>query len=168
MQFKDKGIYVMADNENKKAGPPRIALGDYKSARHSLARIIRMYFRKELDTEHFRNLCYSLNILLSYDKFEKETELERRMSELENRRGQLTLSITPQEMIGLDPDERDERIMELLQKGEYMEKMGYMKIPDKMSVAGTEPATSDVTPIPDPLCQISDEVKQPQPRRLKL
>jgi hypothetical protein len=154
----------MADDVKEK----RLALNDYKAARHSLARVLRMRFRGELDSATFRDMVYGLHCLLGFDKLQKETELEKRLSDLENKRGQLTLSITPAEAVGLDPDERDERIMELLQKGEYMEKMGYMKIPDKMSVAGTEPVTSDVTPIPDPLCQNSDEVKQPQPRRLKL
>jgi hypothetical protein len=148
----------MADNEKKKSGPPRIALGDYKAARHSLARIIRLRFRKEIDSDLFRDLVYGLNALLGFDKFEKESALEKRLSDLENRRGQITLAITPEEAIGLDPDEREARIIELLEKGGYMEKMGYTEIP----------ATSDVTPEPVPVIPELPEPQQPQPRRLKL
>jgi hypothetical protein len=140
----------MADSEKKKAGPPRIALGDYKSARHSLARILRMYFRKELDTEHFRNLCYGLNILLSYDKFEKESELENK------RGGQSDITF-------MTPDERERRILELMQKA------GYVKAEKPIPQA-------DAPPDPDPVPVILEspelleqpQPEQPQPRMLKL
>jgi hypothetical protein len=141
----------MTDNEKKKSGPPRIALGDYRAARHSLARIIRLRFRKEIDSDLFRDLVYGLNALLGFDKFEKESALEKRLSDLENKRGQITLAITPQEAIGLDPDEREQRIIELLQKAEYM------KMPQ-----------ADVPPAPDPAPVIQELPEQPQPRRLKL
>jgi hypothetical protein len=161
MQFKDKRIYVIADSEKKKAGPPRIALGDYKSARHSLARILRMYFRKELDTEHFRNLCYALNILLSYDKFDKENELERRLTELENKRGQFSIRITPEEMSGLDPNNRDKRILELLEKAGYTQ----AETPQAEAIPDPVPAIPELPEQPQPE-QIQPE--RPQPRRLKL
>jgi hypothetical protein len=137
----------MADNENKKAGPPRIALNDYKSARHSLARILRMYFRKEIDTEHFRNLCYGLNILLSFDKFEKETELERRLGELENKNGQIVLKITPEEAVGLDGYPYPNR----------EEKAGYIK-----------PEEAEAVLVPDDPAPLILEAQPTQPRRLKL
>jgi hypothetical protein len=155
----------------------RLALNDYKAARRSLARVLRMRFRGEIDSATFRDMVYGLHCLLGFDKLQKETELEKRMSELENKRGRLTLSITPEEAIGLDPDEREQRIMELLQKGKYAEKLATF-------VAGPvpDPATSDVTPPdpvmqnsaepdPDSLCENSDKAiqpEQPQPRRLKL
>jgi hypothetical protein len=155
MERKEK---AMADNGHKKMGPPRISLGDSAAARRSLARIIRLRFRKEIDNELFRDLCYGLNILLAYDKFEKE-------SQLETKNGRLVLNVTQAEMDGLDdvtrlsPCERDERITELLQKMGCEEK-----------AAEPEPPQADIPPVPELVPTISDAPEQPQsqPRRLKL
>jgi hypothetical protein len=144
----------MADNEKKKSGPPRIALGDYKAARHSLARIIRLRFRKEIDSDLFRDLVYGLNALLGFDKFEKESALEKRLSDLENKRGGIVFNATLGEITGLDKDERDAEIRRLL------EKCGYM-----------EPLQTVAPPVPgyaDPVPAIQELPEQPQPRRLRL
>jgi hypothetical protein len=150
MQIKDKRTQIMADSENKKAGPPRIALGDYKAARNSLARILRMYFRKELDTEHFRNLCYGLNVLLSFDKFEKESQLEIKS-------GRFVLDISAQKVLELDRDGREKRILELLQK------TGYEKEPVEME---TPIPQADIPPVPT-ILELPEQ-PQSQPRRLRL
>jgi hypothetical protein len=150
---------TMADNENKKMGPPRIALNDAAAARRSLSRVLRMRFRGELDSATFRDMVYGLNCLLGFDKLQKETEMERRLAGLENKRGQIMLNITPAEAIGLDPDEREKRIIELLEKMGYEEK-----------AAEPEPPQADIPPVPEPVPTIPDapEPPQSQPRRLKL
>jgi hypothetical protein len=117
-----------------------------------------MYFRQEIDTEHFRNLCYGLNILLSYDRLGKETELEKRLAELEQKKGSVVFNVTPQEMDGLDyVDWRTARIQELLQKAGYTEK---------------ETPQADISPAPESVPVIQElpepQPEQPQPRRLKL
>jgi hypothetical protein len=58
----------MANNDKEKKGAPRISLDSSKAARRSLARIIRMRFRNEIERETYRDLVYGLNILLSFDK----------------------------------------------------------------------------------------------------
>jgi hypothetical protein len=124
----------MADNVKEK----RLALNDAKAARRSLARALRMRFRGEIDSATFRDMVYGLHCLLGFDKLQKETELERRMSELESRRGQITLSITPEEASGLDDsDWRETPVLE-------------------------------ASSIPDPVPAIQELPEQPQPRRLKL
>jgi hypothetical protein len=46
-----------------------------------------MRFRGELQSDVYRDLIYGLNALLSYDRFEKETELEKRLVTLEEKAG---------------------------------------------------------------------------------
>ena len=145
----------MADGTKEK----RLALNDAKAARHTLARVIRMRFRGELESDVYRDLVYGLHTMLGFDKLEKESALEKRLAGLENKRGSFVLNVTSQEMDGLDytPEERDMRILELLQKAGY-----------------TEPPQADIVPAPVPVPAVSLPVteppqqEQPQPRRLKL
>jgi hypothetical protein len=139
----------MADKENTKSGPPRIALGDYKSARHSLSRFIRQYFRRELDTEHFRTLCYGLNILLSFDKHERDCEIDKRLTALEQKTGNFNITISADEFAGICDEN-----MNL-----------------KQSVVGTETA-AELKPAPavEGLLSNPMEAEKPmtKPQRLKL
>jgi hypothetical protein len=144
----------------------RLALNDAKAARHTLARLVRMRFRSELDSATFRDLVYSLHCMLGFDKLQKETELERRLAGLENKCGQIVLNVTPEENVGItdySPEERDAEIRKLLEKSGYLEKNGYTKAPE----AGTEPAISVAAPAPDPVPP-APEAREPQPRRLRL
>jgi hypothetical protein len=136
----------MADSVKEK----RLALNDYRAARHSLARVLRMRFRNEIDSATFRDMVYGLHCLLGFDKLQKETELEKRLTELENRRGGQS------EVILMNPDQQDKRILELLEKAGY-----------------TQAETPQAEVIPDPIPAIPDlpeqpQPERPQPRRLKL
>jgi hypothetical protein len=140
----------MTDNVKER----RLALNDAKAARHTLARVIRMRFRGELDSEVYRDLVYGLNALLGFEKLQKETELERRLAGLENKNGPFVFNVTPQEMDGLD---RKERIQELLQKA------GYAEIP-----GGTPESEARAVVVPFIQEPPEPQPEQPQPRRLKL
>jgi hypothetical protein len=98
-----------------------------------------MRFRGEIDSATFRDMVYGLHCLLGFDKLQKETELEKRFNELENRSGQIVLNITPAEAAGLDEWETS--------------------IP-QAPASNPVPITQGLQKPPQP--------EQPQPRRLKL
>jgi hypothetical protein len=151
----------MADSAKEK----RLALNDAKAARHSLSRIIRMRLRGELESDVYRDLVYGLNALLGFEKLQKETELERRLAGLESKKGQIVLNISPGEAAGLDltPEERDLQILELLQKG------GYIEAPAPPGdTLETEAVPLAVEAPHDTVPAIPELQEQPQPRRLKL
>jgi hypothetical protein len=167
----------MADSAKEK----RLALNDYKAARHSLARILRMRFRGEIDSATFRDMVSGLHCLLGFDKLQKETELEKRLGELENKRGQFVINITPEEAIGLDdPDWQEARIRELEEKERhltdeeervqkarfFLEGLPYAVV--QSSLPCEEAPMPEVSPAPDPVPAIQELPEQPQPRRLKL
>jgi len=56
-------------------------------SRRELARLIKAYHRQELDSTTFRNLVYSFSVLLNYHKTETEQEIEKRLTELEQKVG---------------------------------------------------------------------------------
>ena len=56
-------------------------------SRRELARLIKAYYRQELDSTTFRNLVYSFSVLLNYHKTETEQEIEKRLTELEQKVG---------------------------------------------------------------------------------
>ena len=56
-------------------------------SRQELARLIKAYYRQELDSTTFRNLVYSFSVLLNYHKTETEQEIEKRLTELEQKVG---------------------------------------------------------------------------------
>lgn len=74
----------MAVEESKKAAPlPRLALGGAKEARGTLARLARMRFRHEIDSETFRDLVYCLSMLRSYNALLADIRIEERLGEIE-------------------------------------------------------------------------------------
>jgi hypothetical protein len=107
----------MDDKENKKSGPQRLSLSNARAARHTLTRLIRLRFNGKIDSQNFRDLTYALNVLLGFDKLEKQTELAK----LENKQGGIVFSPTLGELTGLDRAARDTEIRRLLVKCGYME-----------------------------------------------
>lgn len=73
----------MASASGKKSGPPRIALDSTQAARRSLARLARMRFRGELDSETFRDLIYGLSALLAFDRHLADLRIEERLANVE-------------------------------------------------------------------------------------
>lgn len=73
----------MALGEDGKKGPPRLALDSAASTRKTLARLIRLRFRGELDSATFRDLFYGANTLLGYDKLLADLRIEERLDALE-------------------------------------------------------------------------------------
>jgi type IV secretory pathway VirB10-like protein len=139
----------------------RLALNDAKAARHSLARIIRMRLRGELESDVYRDLVYGLNALLGFEKLQKETELEKRLTELEGRRGEQS------NIILITSDERERRIFELMQKAGYVKAekpLPQADVPPAPDPGPTIPESPELPEQPQPE-QIQPE--QPQPRRLK-
>ena len=62
----------------------RFPLKSQKSARNSLARITREFYRGEHDVDRFRALVYSMSILLNYFRFEAELDYEKRLTAIED------------------------------------------------------------------------------------
>jgi hypothetical protein len=105
----------MADSTDTAQDKRRLALNDYKTARHSLTRLLRMRFRGEIDTETYRDMIKGFQALLSYDKLEKEIDLERRLDALEIRAGakEEVLTIGQQQArVELGKPERDASVRE--------------------------------------------------------
>jgi hypothetical protein len=66
----------MADNEDKREkGPLRLSLKDKKAVRHTLARLVRMRFNQQIDSQTFRDMIYAVNTLAAYDKMETPTDI---------------------------------------------------------------------------------------------
>lgn len=73
----------MALGESEKKGPPRLALDSAASTRKTLARLVRLRFRGEIDSATFRDLFYGANTLLGYDKLLADLRIEERLDALE-------------------------------------------------------------------------------------
>jgi len=71
------------DNENEKVVKKRLTLETRKQVRASLCRLMRLRFNNAVDTGTFRDMVYSFNALLAIDKHELETEMNRRIEQLE-------------------------------------------------------------------------------------
>lgn len=69
--------------DKRKPGPPRIALDSTAAARRSLARLARMRFRGELDSETYRDLIYGLSALLAFDRHLADLRMEERLAAVE-------------------------------------------------------------------------------------
>lgn len=63
----------------------QLRLNSLENSRRSFARIIRMYIRGEIDRITYRDLCYGLSAFLGYWKTELETDIEERLTALEER-----------------------------------------------------------------------------------
>jgi RNase P protein component len=62
-------------------------LNTLKEAQGELSRLIRAYYRDEIETPKFKTLIYAFSVLLNYQKTETDQELEKRLTELESRVG---------------------------------------------------------------------------------
>lgn len=62
-------------------------LNTLKEARGELSRLIRAYYRDEIETPKFKTLVYAFSVLLNFQKTETDQELEKRLTELESKVG---------------------------------------------------------------------------------
>jgi hypothetical protein len=62
-------------------------LNTLKEAQGELSRLIRAYYRDEIETAKFKTLVYAFSVLLNFQKTEKEQQLEQRLTELESKVG---------------------------------------------------------------------------------
>ncbi len=62
-------------------------LNTLKEAQRELSRLIRAYYRDEIETPKFKTLVYAFSVLLNFQKTEKEQQLEQRLTELESKVG---------------------------------------------------------------------------------
>ncbi len=58
-------------------------LNTIQEAQRELSRLIRSYYRDEIETAKFRTLVYAFSILLSFQKTASDQEIEQRLSEIE-------------------------------------------------------------------------------------
>ena len=63
----------------------QLRLNTLENSRKSFARIIRMYLSDEMDRVMFRDLIFALGGYLGYWKTELETDIEERLTALEER-----------------------------------------------------------------------------------
>jgi len=61
----------------------RINTATHEKARLSLGRLIREYQRGELESQTFRDLIYSMNLLLTYFRHASDLDIERRLDAIE-------------------------------------------------------------------------------------
>ena len=73
----------METDTEKKPGPPRLSLDGAKQTRATLARLLRLRFRGEIDSVLFRDMFYGLNVALGYDRLLADLRIEERMDALE-------------------------------------------------------------------------------------
>ena len=72
----------------------RLPLKTQKSARNSLARITREFYRGEHDVDRFRAMVYAMSVILNYFKFEADVALIEKLDnieDIENRVSQVQL-----------------------------------------------------------------------------
>lgn len=62
-------------------------LNTLKEAQGELSRLIRAYYRDEIETPKFKSLVYAFSVLLNFQKTETEQQLEQRLTELESKVG---------------------------------------------------------------------------------
>ncbi len=67
--------------------PFHLRLGTPKSCRQTMSRIIREHARGNVDPATARSIVWSLGQLLAYWRFEKDLEIEERLSRLESASG---------------------------------------------------------------------------------
>ncbi len=63
----------------------QLRLNSLENSRKSFARLIRMYLSDEMDRVMFRDLVFAMSGYLSYWKTELETDIEERLTALEER-----------------------------------------------------------------------------------
>ncbi len=62
-------------------------LNTLKETQNELSRLIRAYYRDEIETPKFKTLVYAFSVLLNYQKTDTAQELEKRLTELESKVG---------------------------------------------------------------------------------
>lgn len=62
-------------------------INNLKETQNELSRLIKAYYRDEIETPKFKTLVYAFSVLLNYQKTETDQELEKRLTELEGRLG---------------------------------------------------------------------------------
>jgi RNase P protein component len=62
-------------------------LNTLKETQNELSRLIKAYYRDEIETPKFKTLVYAFSVLLNFQKTEKEQQLEQRLTELESKVG---------------------------------------------------------------------------------
>jgi len=75
----------MAETGNGKREPikRRLSLGNSGAARNSLCKLIRQRYNNSIDSALFCDLVYAINVLLGFDKHILESELNKRIEQLE-------------------------------------------------------------------------------------
>jgi len=63
----------------------QLRLNSLENSRKSFARLIRMYLSDEMDRVMFRDLVFAMSGYLGYWKTELETDIEERLTALEER-----------------------------------------------------------------------------------
>ena len=62
-------------------------INNLKETQNELSRLIKAYYRDEIETPKFKTLVYAFSVLLNYQKTDTNQELEKRLTELEGRLG---------------------------------------------------------------------------------
>jgi len=75
------------NTEKKEPSKKRLSLDTPKAARTSLCRLMRLRLNNKIDSVLFRDLVYAFNVLLGIDKHITESELCKRIDDLEKKLG---------------------------------------------------------------------------------
>ena len=62
-------------------------INNLKETQNELSRLIKAYYRDEIETPKFKTLVYAFSVLLNFQKTETEQQLEQRLTELESKVG---------------------------------------------------------------------------------
>ena len=62
-------------------------INNLKETQNELSRLIKAYYRDEIETPKFKTLVYAFSVLLNFQKTETDQELEKRLTELESKVG---------------------------------------------------------------------------------
>lgn len=62
-------------------------LNTLKETQNEFSRLIKAYYRDEIETPKFKTLVYAFSVLLNFQKTDAAQELEKRLTELEGRLG---------------------------------------------------------------------------------
>ena len=62
-------------------------LNTLKETQNEFSRLIKAYYRDEIETPKFKTLVYAFSVLLNYQKTDAAQELEKRLTELESKVG---------------------------------------------------------------------------------
>lgn len=60
-------------------------LNNLQDAQNELSRLMRAYYRDEIETPKFKTLVYSFSVLLNYQKTATEQDIEKRLTDLEGK-----------------------------------------------------------------------------------